>query len=1379
MFSKRYMKYSIVLIVIVLSFLVFKNDVKAVKSTLDSSGIETAFPDSYKPYLRDLARKHPNWKFVAVNTNVHWSQALSEETVDRKSLIPESYPAEWKKSEVEIEPGWVNASNSAVAYALDPRNFLTENGIFQFELTTNDRNIHTDDVIDKVLDGVPMGDASLKTKYKNAGNWINMGKSYGQIIASSAITNNVSGVHLASRIRQETGGDIINNSSINGSYPGYEGWYNFFNIGATTANGDTPIVNALKRARQEGWNTPEKSINAAGKKIYNDYTKWGQNTVYFEKWDVNDPTGGNTLFVYQYMSNILAPSSESNRMYIAYNKANKLESSFTFHIPVFLGMPSEPAKVGDEAKFADDHTKVYLDDPSDIGVNDVFTIRAEPNTNSAIVTKIIETQEGAKNRTKMTRIKKGLNVQWDKIRLDNGLEGYVFSDYVFEYKDYIKVTSLKLNKNSVTIKSGSNEALISTIKPDDAEFKKVNYRSNNESVMTVDANGVITARGLGDATVFATSDDQINIVDTCYVLVKYTDSLDIPIGTPVNIMKEEFKNAKFTTNNENIISVTSNGIITTKNLGDATVFVSDVNGNILSCYYVKASYTDKKYLKVGETSTISIKGAKYYTNNTNVVTVSNSGVITARGLGDATVFVEDTTGKVIAMIYVKNAYTDSKYLKVGENVNIGIQGARYYTNNTDVVTVSNSGVITARGLGDATVFVEDTTGKVIAMIYVKNAYTDSKHLKVGESVSIGIQGAKYYTNNTDVVTVSNSGVITARGLGDATVFVEDTTGKVIAMIYVKNAYTDSKHLKVGESVSIGIQGAKYYTNNTDVVTVSNSGVITARGLGDATVFVEDTTGKVIAMIYVKNAYTDSKYLKVGENVNIGIQGARYYTNNTDVVTVSNSGVITARGLGDATVFAEDISGRIIAMIYVKNSYTDSKNIKVGESVSIGIQGTRYYTNNTEVLEVSNSGVITARNLGDATVFVQDSSGIIAMIYVSTSYTGSKTIYCDDSVNIKEKFELTDSKYNNAKFSINNTNVAKISGDSIRGVAVGECTLFVKNSSNQNLAMFYVSVKEYVEVEKVVVDKTELSLKVGDTYTLNAHVVPDNAKYKELEYSSDNNNAVVVDNKGTIDANFIGVSNVIIKSTDKKTNSKASCNVKVGYNAQIETDIETSKNINDVLDLSKLNVSNITTNNDKVIKVERNGNITPTGIGDASIFIYNTQNKLVALVYVKVIDYVKVSEIRLKVKEINLKVGQKHKLEYEIIPNNAKYKDVDFKSNDDFIAKVDNNGIITSSFLGSANITVITKDKKNIVFNQIRVNCEYTDFIALELNNTINLHNKLGLTENVSNYTFETNNSNVLSLDANSNLTGKSRGDASVFVRDRNGSMVAILYILVK
>lgn len=62
-----------------------------------TNGIES-FPDSYKPYLEELAKKHPNWKFTALYTNLDWNYVIDEENVFGKNLVPKNYSDRWKNT---------------------------------------------------------------------------------------------------------------------------------------------------------------------------------------------------------------------------------------------------------------------------------------------------------------------------------------------------------------------------------------------------------------------------------------------------------------------------------------------------------------------------------------------------------------------------------------------------------------------------------------------------------------------------------------------------------------------------------------------------------------------------------------------------------------------------------------------------------------------------------------------------------------------------------------------------------------------------------------------------------------------------------------------------------------------------------------------------------------------------------------------------------------------------------------------------------------------------------------------------------------------------------------------------------------------------------
>ena len=334
--SKKYVFFiSLIILTLLISvFSVFFN-LYAYTPSKVVEGI-SAFPADYQSYLNELSKKHPNWKFFAVYIYLDWNSVVENEMVDRRSLVPISVSDSWKRDNVQIEPGWVNASKVAVEYCLDPRNFLNEEKIFQFELSEFNSTSHSKEVVEKVLEGTDMYECN---QYMNNNVKKDLGTTYSDIIYQAGKNSNVSPVHIASRIIQENGGKVFTNKSINGSTPGYEGYYNFMNIGASCNDGcGMPYIHGLQYAKSQNpaWTTPQLAIQAAADRLRKVWLNYGQNTVYFEKFDVNYVNGALGLYTNQYMTNIIAPSSESTMMYNAYKDANKLDDSFNFYIPVYM-----------------------------------------------------------------------------------------------------------------------------------------------------------------------------------------------------------------------------------------------------------------------------------------------------------------------------------------------------------------------------------------------------------------------------------------------------------------------------------------------------------------------------------------------------------------------------------------------------------------------------------------------------------------------------------------------------------------------------------------------------------------------------------------------------------------------------------------------------------------------------------------------------------------------------------------------------------------------------------------------------------------------------------------------------------------------------------
>lgn len=279
------------------------------------------FPESYQGALLALKRAHPNWIFVKQNTGLNWNDVVANEQ-GAKSLVPANSPASWKIA--AYDNNWFYATEGIIKYYLDPRNALTENGVFQFEQLTYNASYHTLEAVQKCLDYTFM-----------TGKMPGYDITYAQAFTQIGSNLHVSPFHLACRVYQEQGQGT--SPLISGTYPGYEGYYNYFNIGASGNTTQLVITNGLARAKREGWNSRDKSIAGGAKIISENYILKGQDTLYLQKFDVDASYNG--LFTHQYMQNIIAPTSESSNVRKAYVNSGSLENSFVFKIPVYNNMP--------------------------------------------------------------------------------------------------------------------------------------------------------------------------------------------------------------------------------------------------------------------------------------------------------------------------------------------------------------------------------------------------------------------------------------------------------------------------------------------------------------------------------------------------------------------------------------------------------------------------------------------------------------------------------------------------------------------------------------------------------------------------------------------------------------------------------------------------------------------------------------------------------------------------------------------------------------------------------------------------------------------------------------------------------------------------------
>ena len=214
----------------------------------------------YEELIKNLKAKHSNWTFTILYTGLDWNEVIKNETVAShgRNLIYYTNSGSWVCStcgDKAYDSGkWKCASETAVAYYMDPRNWLNENNIFQFEDLSYNESVQTIEGVNKILKDVPWAQGNAITYTKPDGTTATLEKSYAQVIMEAAKEAGVSPYHLAARMKQEQGTKQTASSTGCGTYKGYVGYYNLFNIKAT---GSDIIGNALKHAQSQGWDNPE------------------------------------------------------------------------------------------------------------------------------------------------------------------------------------------------------------------------------------------------------------------------------------------------------------------------------------------------------------------------------------------------------------------------------------------------------------------------------------------------------------------------------------------------------------------------------------------------------------------------------------------------------------------------------------------------------------------------------------------------------------------------------------------------------------------------------------------------------------------------------------------------------------------------------------------------------------------------------------------------------------------------------------------------------------------------------------------------------------------------------------------------------------------
>ena len=469
-----------------------------------------------------------------------------------------------------------------------------------------------------------------------------------------------------------------------------------------------------------------------------------------------------------------------------------------------------------------------------------------------------------------------------------------------------KVESVTISPEEIELNADNHETyqLKAVVVPKSAE-KKLTWTSSNTFVATVNDNGIVQSKDIGECTITAQAGDKsanclVTVYDATTTLqsITFTDaSKTISVGQSEKLsysIKPSFLNPKLTwaSSDNNIVKVSENGTITAMAEGTATITAShkDIKG---TCKITVKSTTislnktkdtlaveDKMQLTATTTPSISTSFIKWTSSNTGVAKVDSTGKVTAVAKGDV-------------VISAKVGQSESKC-----NIHVA------------------SAIIT---LPSMVTYYECRTKQLSYLIRPASADNSVVWTSSSDSIVIGKNGNMTFKHCTPdgqikaIVTATYKEVVKK-----CTVSIRPTSVN-ISQSEINMLKNTSKQITYTTTPTNDSALVTWSSSNTSVATVNSKGVVTSGNLTSGTAVITAklhdkrtatcTVNIVTALITLNKTsigpmLTGTKdTLRATVNPSSAASSLTWSSSNTSIATVSSNGIVTAKSAGTAVITA--------------------------------------------------------------------------------------------------------------------------------------------------------------------------------------------------------------------------------------------------------------------------------------------------------------------------------------------------------------------------------------------------------------------------------------------------------------------------------------------
>ena len=337
----------------------------------------------------------------------------------------------------------------------------------------------------------------------------------------------------------------------------------------------------------------------------------------------------------------------------------------------------------------------------------------------------------------------------------------------------------------------------------------------------------------------------------------------------------------------------------------------------------------------------------------------------------------------------------------------------------------------------------------------------------------------------------------------------------------------------------------------------------------------------------------------------------------------------------------------------------------------------------------------------------------------------------------------------------------------------------------------------VDVNKIKLSTNKVTMKVGGKIKITAKVEPENATNKNLVWVSSDPSIAKVDSNGNVVALKEGVVTITAKTRDGMVRETCVITIKPVKIDEIKlnpTNMSLKVNTSSVIvpiikpDEAKNEKLIWESSDPSIATVDSNGKVTGIKEGKVTITAKTKDGKVAATCVVNIVnDTIPVSKIKLDHDNLSVKVGSSSQILTTIEPENATERELVWTSSNPNVATVDNSGKITGVNVGTATITVKTKDGKVVATCEVTVEPIKVDKIILDTDKiTLKLKDTKQLTATIEpddatdkELIWTTSDPSIATVDSNGKVTGIKEGKATITVKTKDGKVVATCEVTVE